>query len=131
MTSDRQTAPPAKDTSRTEVMVRVENLKKYFPIYRGVIISRKVAAVKAVDNVSFEIYKGETLGVVGESGCGKSTTGRAILHLEKPSAGKVYLEDIDLTALAWKEMRLLRPRMQMIFQDSYASLNPRQQHALL
>ena len=125
MTSDRQTAPPAKDTSRTEVMVRVENLKKYFPIYRGVIISRKVAAVKAVDNVSFDIYKGETLGVVGESGCGKSTTGRAILHLEKPSAGKVYLGDIDLTALAWKEMRLLRPRMQMIFQDSYASLNPR------
>jgi oligopeptide transport system ATP-binding protein len=106
-------------------MVRVENLKKYFPIYRGVIISRKVAAVKAVDNVSFDIYKGETLGVVGESGCGKSTTGRAILHLEKPSAGKVYLGDIDLTALAWKEMRLLRPRMQMIFQDSYAALNPR------
>jgi oligopeptide/dipeptide ABC transporter ATP-binding protein len=125
MTSDRQTAQPAKDTGRTEVMVRVENLKKYFPIYRGVIISRKVAAVKAVDNVSFTIYKGETLGVVGESGCGKSTTGRAILHLEKPSAGKVYLGDIDLTALDWKEMRLLRPRMQMIFQDSYASLNPR------
>jgi oligopeptide/dipeptide ABC transporter ATP-binding protein len=106
-------------------MVRVENLKKYFPIYRGVIISRKVAAVKAVDNVSFIIYKGETLGVVGESGCGKSTTGRAILHLEKPTAGKVYLGDIDLTELGWKEMRLLRPRMQMIFQDSYASLNPR------
>jgi oligopeptide transport system ATP-binding protein len=125
MTSDPQTAQPAKDIRRTEVMVRVENLKKYFPIYRGVIISRKVAAVKAVDNVSFTIYKGETLGVVGESGCGKSTTGRAILHLEKPTAGKVYLGDIDLTALGWKEMRLLRPRMQMIFQDSYASLNPR------
>jgi len=125
MTSDPQTAQPAKDTGRTEVMVRVENLKKYFPIYRGVIISRKVAAVKAVDNVSFIIYKGETLGVVGESGCGKSTTGRAILHLEKPTAGKVYLGDIDLTKLGWEEMRLLRPRMQMIFQDSYASLNPR------
>ena len=125
MTSDPQTAQPAKDTGRTEVMVRVENLKKYFPIYRGVIISRKVAAVKAVDNVSFTIYKGETLGVVGESGCGKSTTGRAILHLEKPTAGKVYLGNIDLTKLGWEEMRLLRPRMQMIFQDSYASLNPR------
>ena len=125
MTSDSQTAQPAKDIRRTEVMVRVENLKKYFPIYRGVIISRKVAAVKAVDNVSFIIYKGETLGVVGESGCGKSTTGRAILHLEKPTAGKVYLGDIDLTKLGWEEMRLLRPRMQMIFQDSYASLNPR------
>jgi oligopeptide transport system ATP-binding protein len=125
MTSDRQSAQPAKDTGRTEVMVRVENLKKYFPIYRGVIISRKVAAVKAVDNVSFTIFKGETLGVVGESGCGKSTTGRAILHLEKPTAGKVYLGDIDLTTLEWKAMRLLRPRMQMIFQDSYAALNPR------
>jgi oligopeptide transport system ATP-binding protein len=125
MTSDPQTAQAAKDIDRTEVLVRVENLKKYFPIYRGVIISRKVASVKAVDNVSFTIYKGETLGVVGESGCGKSTTGRAILHLEKPTAGKVYLGDIDLTALGWEEMRLLRPRMQMIFQDSYASLNPR------
>jgi oligopeptide transport system ATP-binding protein len=125
MTSDRQSAQPAKDTGRTEVMVRVENLKKYFPIYRGVIISRKVAAVKAVDNVSFTIFKGETLGVVGESGCGKSTTGRSILHLEKPTAGKVYLGDIDLTTLEWKAMRLLRPRMQMIFQDSYAALNPR------
>jgi oligopeptide transport system ATP-binding protein len=90
-----------------------------------VIISRKVAAVKAVDDVSFAIFKSETLGVVGESGCGKSTTGRAILHLEKPTAGKVYLRDIDLTTLDWKEIRLLRPRMQMIFQDSYASLNPR------
>jgi oligopeptide transport system ATP-binding protein len=125
MTSDSQSAQSAKGTSRTEIMVRVENLKKYFPIYRGVIISRKVAAVKAVDNVSFTIYKGETLGVVGESGCGKSTTGRAILHLEKPTAGKVYLGDIDLTTLEWKAMRLLRPRMQMIFQDSYAALNPR------
>jgi oligopeptide/dipeptide ABC transporter ATP-binding protein len=125
MTSDPQTAQPARDIGRTEVMVRVENLKKYFPIYRGVIISRKIAAVKAVDNVTFAIYKGETLGVVGESGCGKSTTGRAILHLEKPTAGKVYLGDIDLTTLGWKEIQLLRPRMQMIFQDSYASLNPR------
>jgi oligopeptide/dipeptide ABC transporter ATP-binding protein len=125
MTSDRQPAQSAKDISRTEVMVRVENLKKYFPIYRGVVISRKVADVKAVDNISFTIYKGETLGVVGESGCGKSTTGRTILHLEKPTAGKVYLGDADLTTLGWKEMRPLRPRMQMIFQDSYASLNPR------
>ncbi len=125
MTSDPHIAQSSSQDGKSEVMVRVENLKKYFPIYRGVVISRKVAAVKAVDNVSFIIKKGETLGVVGESGCGKSTTGRTILHLEKPTAGRVYFQDTDLTALGREEMRLIRPRMQMIFQDSYASLNPR------
>jgi oligopeptide transport system ATP-binding protein len=125
MTPDHQTLQSEKEAGTREVMVRVENLKKYFPIYRGVIISRKIADVKAVDDVSFFIYKGETLGVVGESGCGKSTTGRTILHLENPTAGKVYLGDIDLTTMNWQAMRQLRPRMQMIFQDSYASLNPR------
>ena len=125
MTPDQQAAQSAGHADEREVMVRVENLKKYFPIFRGVVFSRKIADVKAVDNVTFSIYKGETLGVVGESGCGKSTTGRTILHLENPTAGKVYLGDIDLTTMNWKTMRQLRPRMQMIFQDSYASLNPR------
>jgi oligopeptide transport system ATP-binding protein len=92
---------------------------------RGLIWSRQVGAVKAVDGVSFEIKAGETLGLVGESGCGKSTTGRAILHLYRPSSGQVYLEETELTALGDEALRRLRPKMQMIFQDSYASLNPR------
>ena len=111
--------------SNGQVLLRVQNLKKYFPIMRGIIWSRQVGAVKAVDDVSFKIKQGETLGVVGESGCGKSTTGRAILHLHRPTSGKVYLGDVDLTALGNEELRLMRPKMQMIFQDSYASLNPR------
>lgn len=125
MTSEQQTAQPTQDSPPSEVIIRVKNLKKYFPVYRGVVISRKVAAVKAVNDVSFTIKKGETLGVVGESGCGKSTTGRALLQLEKPTAGQVYFDDIELTKLGWKELRAMRTRMQMIFQDSYAALNPR------
>ncbi len=107
------------------ILVRVEHLKKHFPITRGIVWSRQVGAIKAVDDVSFEIQKGETLGVVGESGCGKSTTGRAILHLHRPSSGHVFFEQTDLTTLNNEELRQLRPRMQMIFQDSYSSLNPR------
>ena len=112
-------------TVENKLMVRVQNLKKHFPITKGIIWSRQVGAVKAVNDVSFDIMKGETLGVVGESGCGKSTTGRAILNLLKPTSGKVFLEDIEITALNSEELRRLRPRMQMIFQDSYDSLNPR------
>jgi oligopeptide transport system ATP-binding protein len=107
-----------------DVLVQVTDLKKYFPIRRGVI-RRQVGAVQAVDGVSFNIYKGETLGLVGESGCGKSTTGRAILQLLKPTAGEVKYEDRDLTVLTKNELRKARRNMQMIFQDPYASLNPR------
>jgi oligopeptide transport system ATP-binding protein len=106
-------------------LVSVENLKKHFPIMRGMIISRQSGAVKAVDGVSFNIYEGETLGLVGESGCGKSTTGRAILLLQRPTSGKIFLEGTELTALDPEGLRRLRPRMQMIFQDPYATLNPR------
>jgi len=108
----------------SEVLVRIQNLKKYFPIMRGVM-RRQVGAVQAVDGVTFDIYKGETLGLVGESGCGKSTTGRAILQLLEPTAGTVYYEDKELTALNKSDLRKARRDMQMIFQDPYASLNPR------
>ena len=112
-------------TSNQKVLVRVENLKKHFPITGGLIWTRQIGMVKAVDGVSFEIKRGETLGLVGESGCGKSTTGRAMLQLHAPTDGHVFFEDADLTSLSVDELRELRPKMQMIFQDPYASLNPR------
>ncbi|WP_322805497.1 dipeptide ABC transporter ATP-binding protein [Thermanaerothrix sp.] len=108
-----------------EVLVRVENLVKHFPITRGIIIQRQVGAVHAVDGLTFDVYKGETLGLVGESGCGKSTTGRTILQLYRPTSGSVHFEGVDLVKLKGEELRRMRRRMQMIFQDPYASLNPR------
>ena len=107
-----------------ETLLRVEGLKMHFPILAGVF-RRQVGAVKAVDGVSFEVKRGETLGLVGESGCGKSTTGRAILQLYEPTAGSVYFEDTDLVSLKPEKMRQLRREIQMIFQDAYSSLNPR------
>ncbi|MGH2521896.1 MAG: ABC transporter ATP-binding protein [Anaerolineales bacterium] len=112
-------------TTERKTLVRVENLQKHFPFSRGVLWNRQIGAIKAVDGVTFEIKQGETLGLVGESGCGKSTTGRAILQLHKPTAGKVFYESAELTALNDEGLRQLRPKMQMIFQDPYASLNPR------
>src|SRR5512137_1786280 len=106
------------------VLLQVDNLVMHFPIFRGVI-RRQVGAVHAVDGVSFKIKRGETLGLVGESGCGKSTTGRTILQLYKPTSGHVYYEGTDLTKLKREDMRKMRRQMQMIFQDPYASLNPR------
>jgi oligopeptide transport system ATP-binding protein len=106
-------------------LVRVENLTKHFPITRGLIFQKQVGAVQAVDDLNFEIYQGETFGMVGESGCGKSTTGRAILQLHKPTAGKVFYEDTELTTATPQTMQHMRRNMQIIFQDPYASLNPR------
>ena len=108
-----------------ETLVQVRGLKKYFPITQGVLIQREIGAVKAVDDVSFDIYRGETLGLVGESGCGKTTTGRTLIQLYKPTDGQVLFEGKDLAQLKNKDLRSLRKRMQMIFQDPYASLNPR------
>jgi len=108
-----------------EVLLRVENLVKHFPIKRGIIIQKTIGAVHAVDGVSFNIHKSETLGLVGESGCGKSTTGRTILQLYRPTSGHVFYNDVDLASIEGEELRLMRRKMQMIFQDPYASLNPR------
>ena len=106
------------------VLLRVDDLVKHFPIMRG-ILQRQVGAVRAVDSVSFDIKRGETLGLVGESGCGKSTTGRAVLQLHRPTSGSVRFDGTDLTKIKGEELRLMRRKMQMIFQDPYASLNPR------
>ena len=111
-------------TAQREVILRVENLKKYFPIRRGVF-QRHVGDVKAVDGVSFDVYRGETLGLVGESGCGKTTTGRTIIRLYEPTDGHVHFEGADLATVRGGPLRQMRRKMQMIFQDPYASLSPR------
>src|SRR5437763_10534274 len=106
-------------------LLQVKNLKMYFPITQGIILQRQVGWVRAVDDISFSVKRGETLGLVGESGCGKSTTGRAILQLYKPTGGTVNFLGKSLTQLSGGDLRKMRREMQMIFQDPYASLNPR------
>ncbi|WP_144554991.1 ABC transporter ATP-binding protein [Bacillus sp. X1(2014)] len=111
--------------TKKKVLLKVDHLKQYFPVKSDSIFKPK-AYVKAVDDISFHLYEGETLSIVGESGCGKSTTGRAILRLDEPTDGTVYYDDIDILKLNNKEMRKLRGDLQVIFQDPFASLNPRQ-----
>ncbi|MDL1902811.1 ABC transporter ATP-binding protein, partial [Anaerolineae bacterium CFX9] len=126
--SSAATAPAVAGLNKQEgreVVVSVRDLKKHFPITSGIVIQRQVGAVKAVDGISFDVYKGETLGVVGESGCGKSTAGRTVLQLYKPTSGSVVFEGQELTTLPSGELRRMRKKMQMIFQDPFASLNPR------
>ncbi len=108
-----------------DALVSVKNLSVHFPVQGGGLFRKQIGVVKATDDVSFEVYKGETLGVVGESGCGKSTTGLATLRLIKPTAGSVVIEGKDLTSLSREELREMRQRMQMVYQDPYSSLNPR------
>lgn len=110
--------------NETSALVRVVDLKKHFTSSIG-LFSRKQVVVKAVDGITFDIYQGETLGLVGESGCGKSTTGRTILQLHQSTSGQVFFHDKELTHISKEELRQLRTKMQMIFQDPYASLNPR------
>ena len=111
--------------SDANILLEVKDLVKHFPIMKGVLVQKQVGAVHAVDGISFHIFKGETLGLVGESGCGKSTTGRAILQLHRPTSGSVLYNGVDLVKLKGEELRKMRRDMQMIFQDPYASLNPR------
>jgi len=120
--ASESSAPRPKDD---DILVDVRGLKMYFPVTEGVIISRVVAEVKAVDGVSFFIKRGETLGLVGESGCGKTTTGRCILQLERATAGEILYNGKDLTKLTQKEMSPIREKIQVIFQDPFSSLNPR------
>jgi oligopeptide transport system ATP-binding protein len=112
-------------SNRDEELVRVKDLKMSFPIREGVLFARRTGEIKAVDGMTFDIRRGETLGLVGESGCGKSTAGRTILQLHRPTAGEVTFEGVPLTKIKGERLRRMRRRMQMIFQDPYASLNPR------
>ena len=108
-----------------DILLEVKNLKMYFPVSSGMLFQRTVAHIKAVDDVSFFVKRGETLGLVGESGCGKTTTGRCILQLYKPTGGQVIFEGQNLMELSSRQMRAMRREMQVIFQDPYSSLNPR------
>jgi oligopeptide transport system ATP-binding protein len=120
-----QVSPTASAPRPGDKLVQARDLKMYFPVTSGIIFQRKIADVKAVDGVTFDVRRGETLGLVGESGCGKTTLGRMILLLYKPTAGSVLINNQDLTKLKSGELRRMRRHMQMIFQDPYASLNPR------
>ena len=113
-------------TAASDPLVRVENLKVWFKIRSGLIIDRHVGDIRAVDDVSFDIIRGETLGLVGESGCGKTTVGRTLVRLYEPTDGSVFFDGEDISHLSQRELRPLRRRMQMVFQDPYSSLNPRQ-----
>jgi oligopeptide/dipeptide ABC transporter ATP-binding protein len=114
----------ASNLNQDETLLQIEGLKKYFPVNRG-LFGRHVGDVHAVDGITFDVYRGETLGLVGESGSGKTTVGRTILCLYPPTAGRILLKGIDMQTLSSKALRRARRRMQMIFQDPYASLNPR------
>jgi oligopeptide/dipeptide ABC transporter ATP-binding protein len=116
---------PQIEAKAREPLVRLQGIKKYFPITRGIIFQKHVGNVHAVDDVDLEIYPGETLGLVGETGCGKSTLARVVMRLFKPTEGKLYFEGQDISDLKGKELRELRRNLQMIFQDPFASLDPR------
>src|SRR5579885_1354538 len=125
MSSAAPAANPTTTATSKEALVQVSGLKKYFPITAGLVFQRQVGAVKAVDDVSFEVYKGETLGLVGESGCGKTTLGRTLLRLIEPTSGKIFYNNIDLTQKRKEALISLRKDIQIVFQDPYSSLNPR------
>ncbi|MEX2616685.1 MAG: ABC transporter ATP-binding protein [Alphaproteobacteria bacterium] len=125
MVSIAESDAPAASAELGETLLQVRDLKKYFPINEGILIKRTVANVKAVDGISFDVRRGETLGLVGESGCGKSTTGRCILQLERPTAGHILYDGVDLATISGAALSKMRERIQVIFQDPFSSLNPR------
>jgi oligopeptide transport system ATP-binding protein len=125
MATETAGVPTRPAPSSEDLLIDVRDLKIHFPVMAGFIISRKIAENKAVDGITFNVKRGETVGLVGESGCGKSTTGRAILQLYKPTGGQIIFDGKDMSSLRGEELRQTRRRMQMIFQDPYASLNPR------
>ena len=125
MTEATPTIAPPAGPPEVRPLLEVEDVRVWFPITEGILFERHIGDVRAVDGITFSLRKGETLGLVGESGCGKSTTGRAIIRLYKPNSGRIVFDGTDLTTLDDQAMRRMRRRMQMIFQDPYASLNPR------
>jgi oligopeptide transport system ATP-binding protein len=126
MTTTPTTETRSQDQARNgNLLLEVKNLKMHFPVTSGIVFQRAVAHIKAVDDISFQVHQGETLGLVGESGCGKTTTGRCILQLYKPTAGQILFEGQELTKLTNRQMRMMRRQMQVVFQDPFSSLNPR------
>jgi oligopeptide transport system ATP-binding protein len=123
---EKATASAAASTAGNGPLLQVDNLTKHFPIRSGIVFQRQIGAVRAVDGVSFGVQRGETLALVGESGCGKSTTARTVLRLLEPTSGTITFEGEDITKVGPRQLRRLRREMQIVFQDPYASLNPRQ-----
>ncbi|GGS26272.1 dipeptide ABC transporter ATP-binding protein [Streptomyces griseoviridis] len=124
-TEDAAVVALDKRVDRGEPILQVRNLKKHFPLTQGVLFKRQIGAVKAVDGVSFDLYQGETLGIVGESGCGKSTVAKLLMNLERATAGEVFYKGQDITKLSGRALKAVRRNIQMVFQDPYTSLNPR------